>query len=218
MVDDVLMPLLVIHQKTVDNAVWEDGWRDGQDFLIRSSDTSYVTRPIFKEYIRDVILKSFNTTRETMHLENFAGVLLCDNCSSHIDEEVMAILARENSRVITFPLHTSHLLQIAKPMKALEHATDTSNNRAAFKRAGPRIKPRVFPPVALVESHQLIKMIDASALPEGGGLMEMLNQWWPRNVPKQLPFSDSGMESISRITKDHIPSFRKRYELVISCG
>jgi hypothetical protein len=89
----MLMPLLVIHRKTVDDTVWEDGWRDGQDFLIRSNETSYVTRPIFKEYIRDVILKYFNTTRETMDLENFAGVLLCDNCSPDIDQQVMAMLA-----------------------------------------------------------------------------------------------------------------------------
>jgi hypothetical protein len=109
MAGNVLMPLLVIHRKTVDDAVWEDGWRDGQDFLIRSNDTSYVTHQIFEEYLRDAVLKYFKTTRETMHLENFASVLLCDSCSSHIDEEVMAMLARENIRLMTFPPHTSHL-------------------------------------------------------------------------------------------------------------
>jgi hypothetical protein len=35
MAGDVLMPLRVIHRKTVDDAVWEDGWRDWQDFLTR---------------------------------------------------------------------------------------------------------------------------------------------------------------------------------------
>jgi hypothetical protein len=50
------------------------------------------------------------------------------------------------------------------------------------------------------------------------GLMEVLNQSWLRNIPEQLPFSDSGMGSISRINKGHILSFRKRYELAISCG
>jgi hypothetical protein len=50
------------------------------------------------------------------------------------------------------------------------------------------------------------------------GLMEVLNQSWLRNVPEQLPFSASGMESISRINKGHIPSFRKRCESAISCG
>jgi hypothetical protein len=49
-------------------------------------------------------------------------------------------------------------------------------------------------------------------------LTEVLNQSWLRNVPEQLPLSDSGMESISCINKGHIPSFRKRCELAISCG
>jgi hypothetical protein len=196
---DGLMPPPVIHRKTADDAVWEDGRRDGQDFLIRSNDTSYAPRPIFNEYVRDVVLKYFNTTRETMHLENFAGVLLCENCSSHVDEEVMAMLARGNIRLITFPPHTSRLFQpldlvtfaafkrekreihathpegsqvwqIDKLMKALEHATDSSNNRAAFKGAGMRSKSRVFPPVSFVESHQLIEMIDAPTLPDGAGV------------------------------------------------
>jgi hypothetical protein len=32
MANDVLMPLLVIHRKTVNDVVWEDGWRDGHGF------------------------------------------------------------------------------------------------------------------------------------------------------------------------------------------
>jgi hypothetical protein len=108
---DVLTPLLVIHWKAVDDAIWEDRWRTGEDFLIRSNDMSYVTRPIFKEYIREVVLKYFNTTCETTHLDDFSGVLLCDNCSSHIDEEVMALLVRENIRLITVPPHISYLFQ-----------------------------------------------------------------------------------------------------------
>jgi hypothetical protein len=55
-------------------------------------------------------------------------------------------------------------------MKALEHPTDSSNNHRAFKRAGRRINPRVFSPVALVEFRQLIEMIDAFTLPEGAGV------------------------------------------------
>jgi hypothetical protein len=31
MAGDALMPLLVIHQRTIDAAVWEKGWQDGQD-------------------------------------------------------------------------------------------------------------------------------------------------------------------------------------------
>jgi hypothetical protein len=196
MAGDVLMPLLVIHRKTIDDAVWEEGWRDGQDFLLRSNDTSYVTRPIFKDYLTAVIIPYFAGTRQSLHLDGFPGVLLCDNCASHIDEEIMTLLARHNIRLLTFPPHTSHLFQpldlvtfaalkrekkeiycdqpdrsqvwqITKLMKALEHATDSSNNRAAFKRAGLKINPAVFPPVALVDSGKLTEMINSTTLPEG---------------------------------------------------
>jgi hypothetical protein len=88
MAGDALMPLLVIHRRTIDAAVWEEGWQDGQDFMIRSSDTSYVTRPIFTEYVTSVILPYFAVTRESLHLQDFTGVLLCDSCSSHINEGI----------------------------------------------------------------------------------------------------------------------------------
>jgi hypothetical protein len=79
---DALMPLLVTHWRTIDAAVWEEAWRDGQNFVIRSNDTSYVTRPIFTEYVTSVILPYFAATRESLYLQDFTGVLLCDNCSS----------------------------------------------------------------------------------------------------------------------------------------
>jgi hypothetical protein len=35
MAGDVLTPLLIIHRRTIDDAVWEDGWRNGEDFVLR---------------------------------------------------------------------------------------------------------------------------------------------------------------------------------------
>jgi hypothetical protein len=37
MAGDALMPLLVIDRRTIDAVVWEEGWRDEQDFTIRSN-------------------------------------------------------------------------------------------------------------------------------------------------------------------------------------
>jgi hypothetical protein len=61
--------------------------------MIHSNDTSYVTRPIFTEYVTSVILPYFAATRESLHPQGFTGVLLCDNCSSHIDEADHEILS-----------------------------------------------------------------------------------------------------------------------------
>jgi hypothetical protein len=62
MAGDALMPLWVILRKTIDNAVWEDGRRDGQDFMIRSNDRASVTSSVFTEYLTGVTIPSFGTT------------------------------------------------------------------------------------------------------------------------------------------------------------
>jgi hypothetical protein len=51
-------------------------------------------------------------------------------------------------------------------MRALERATDSTNNRAAFRRAGLMINLRIFPPVASVNSRKLNGIIDSSTLPD----------------------------------------------------
>jgi hypothetical protein len=174
-----------------------------------------VIHTIFKEYVKEVVLKYFDTTHETMHLDDFAGVLLCENCSSHIDE-VMALLAGENIQLITFLPHTSHLFQpldlvifaafkrdkreihvnrhegsrawqMTKFMRVLEHATDSSNNHAAFKRTGLTINSLVFPPVAFVESRQLIEMIAASTFPDGAGVDGSAASFVVTQLPRAAP-------------------------------
>jgi hypothetical protein len=172
--------------------------------MIRSNDTSYVTRPIFTEYVTSMILPYFAATRESWHLQDFTGVLLCDNCSSHIDEGIKQLLADNNIRLITFPPHTSHLFrplelvtfaafkrekhevhvgrpvgsqvwEITKLMRALVRATDSTNNCAAFRRAGLTVKLRIFPPIASVGSHKLSGIIDSPTLrdcSEGDGNSE----------------------------------------------
>jgi hypothetical protein len=130
-----------------------------------------------------------------MNLTDSPAVLLCDNCAAHIDDEIKALLAQNNVRLITFPPHTSNLFQpldlvtfgvfkrehrevrvklpkssqvwqITKLMKAIERATDSSNNRAAFKKAGLVGNPAIFPRVAMVNRAQLMTMIADSQLVE----------------------------------------------------
>jgi hypothetical protein len=139
-----------------------------------------------------------------LYLQDFTGVLLCDNCSSHIDESIKQLHADNNIRLVTFPLHTSHLFQpldlvtfaafkrekrevrvgrpvgsqvweITKLMRALKRTTDSTNDRAAFRRAGLTVNLRIFPPVTLVDSRKLNGIIDSSTLPdssEGDGNSE----------------------------------------------
>jgi hypothetical protein len=39
------------------------------------------------------------------------AVLLCDNCSSHIDDEIMQLLVSHNIKLLTFPLQPSDMFQ-----------------------------------------------------------------------------------------------------------
>jgi hypothetical protein len=84
-------------------------WRDGQDFLLRSKDTSYVMRDIFKEYLTMVFLNYVVTVLESMNFSDSPAVLLSDNYTAHVDNEIKVLLARNNVRLIAFPLHTPHL-------------------------------------------------------------------------------------------------------------
>jgi hypothetical protein len=76
MTGDPLMPLLVIYRKTIDDVVWEEGWRNGQDFLVRSNDTSDATQDIFKEYLTSVFLTSAESTGASLNLHDFPAILL----------------------------------------------------------------------------------------------------------------------------------------------
>jgi hypothetical protein len=163
--------------------------------MIRSNDTSSVTRPIFTKYVTSVILPCFAATRESLHLQDFTGVLLYDNCSFHIGEGIKQLFADSNIGLVTFPSHTSHLFQpldlvtfaafkrekrefhvgqlvgsqvweITKLMRALERAANSTNNRAVFRQAGLTVNLRIFPPVALVDSSKLNRIIDSSTLPD----------------------------------------------------
>jgi hypothetical protein len=71
--------------------------------MVRSNGTASVTRPVVSEYVTDVILPYFATTRESLNLGNLPGVLLLDNCRSHIGEEVKRFLAQHYVTLITFP-------------------------------------------------------------------------------------------------------------------
>jgi hypothetical protein len=86
-----------------------------------------------------------------------------------LDLVTFAAFKREKRELYSDRPEKSQVWQITKLMKALEHATDSANNRAAFKRAGLLINPRMFPPVAIVGSGKLSEIIDSSSLPETSG-------------------------------------------------
>ena len=193
---DTLMPLIISHRSTIDQEVWDSGIRDMEDAMFRSSSSSYITREIFVEYIRKVLFTYINKIREDPIYTNEVAVLLCDNLSAHIDNELKEELARMNIRLVTFPPHTSHIFQMLdlvifgafkayksgiktkfakgsqvdifiKNLKALELATNSFNNRSAFLAAGIELCSGTIPQRCTINNQTLLNFIKIAGLVEG---------------------------------------------------
>jgi hypothetical protein len=85
--------------------------RFGTDFILKGRSKPYIKAEIFHDYIRSVFLPNLDALRS---LEQFAmedAVLLMDDCSCHVKEEVLNLLRDGRVRVIAWPPHTTHIFQ-----------------------------------------------------------------------------------------------------------
>jgi hypothetical protein len=148
---------------------------------------------IFDDYIENVFIERVKSVRRKIRSPTATAVLLCDNCSAHLNERTLGRLAQANIRMITLPPHPSNLFQpldlasfgifkqkkgtivlelprrsqayqITKIVHGLELATVSKSNRAAFKRGGLVANLQIVPPVALVQQDQLLGRIEQSTL------------------------------------------------------
>jgi hypothetical protein len=71
-----------------------------------------VTREIFVEYLRAVLIPAVESNRSTAGCQNKPAILLCDNCASHCSNEVKRELAEHGILLLTYPPHTSHIFQV----------------------------------------------------------------------------------------------------------
>jgi hypothetical protein len=83
-----------------------------------------------------------------------------------LDLVTFAAFKREKREVDVERSVGSQVWEITKLMRALERATDSTNNRAAFRGAGLTVNLRIFPPVASVGSRKVNGIIDSSTLPD----------------------------------------------------
>ena len=193
MAGDVLPPLIISNRVTIDQEIYDAGWREGQDFVYYHQKNSFMTKEIFQNYIFNHIIPYIDNTRKMMKLEDSPGVLLIDNCTSHQCDEIYKVLANNNIRLITFPPHTTNLFQpldlvtfgifkqeksqvrskykkgsqidiINKNLIAMERATTSSNNRSAFYRSGLMIQASIIPNVACIREQYLNDIVDHSQL------------------------------------------------------
>lgn len=210
---DVLTPVLISTRKTIDPEVYSQGLRNDTDIIIRYSETGYATKDIFQEWITKKFIPFVNATRIELKLENEDGILLCDNCTSHISDNIKQILAQNRIKLISFPPHSSHLFQmldlvtfgimkhakstiktpfdrgtqadvIYRDLKAFEIATISSNNRAGFLKVGFFYDTSVNPYKLKINESKVIEIMDnANLISE-----EQFQELFPRARRKEFGF------------------------------
>jgi hypothetical protein len=88
------------------------GVRLGVDFVLRQRSKPYVSAVLFLEYVNNVFIPYLNELRESKQMNACEAVLLIDNCSPHVSDDVIAILTNVRVRIITFALNTTHVFQM----------------------------------------------------------------------------------------------------------
>jgi hypothetical protein len=67
---------------------------------------------MFLDYIRTVFLPNLAEPRTLDAFTEETGVLLMDNCPSHVSDDIIGLLTESRVRVITFAPHTTQIFQI----------------------------------------------------------------------------------------------------------
>lgn len=76
------------------------------------SPKAFVTKQIFGQYFRDVILREILRYRECHPGEEQRAVVIMDGCTAHVSDELKALCAENNVFVLILPPHSSHLIQM----------------------------------------------------------------------------------------------------------
>jgi hypothetical protein len=169
---DVLMTILLIHRRMIDDVIWGEWWQDEENFMIHSNNISCITAPIFTESLIEIVLKyiswslqidcisnifwvcSFVTLRYPSQWQNYANVDNKQHPIHDISIKHIPFHSITSSRdrccfqwwsVRNTSRSTCDISswQIIKILQTMRHITESFNNRGVPKR-GLAINPRVF--------------------------------------------------------------------------
>jgi hypothetical protein len=92
-----LTPYIVTSQDSepLRKRVMRHGVRMSVDYVLRQRSKSYVNSTLFLEYINKIFVLYFNELQEMEEFEACEAMLLMDNYSSHMPNDVIAILTCE---------------------------------------------------------------------------------------------------------------------------
>jgi hypothetical protein len=109
-----LTPDIVTSQdsETVRKRLMSRGVRLIVDFVLKNRLKPYVSRELFLHYIKTIFVPYLTELRDSEELEGCEAVLLMDNYSLHIADDIISVLTSVRVRVITFTPHTTHVFEI----------------------------------------------------------------------------------------------------------
>lgn len=89
-------------------------------YLFTGQQTGWMTKEIWKEYIKNVFIPYLQEVRSTYQLNTARGLLIVDSHSSHEEEEAIELLHQNNIDVVVIPAHSSSILRfiIGRRLKA----------------------------------------------------------------------------------------------------
>jgi hypothetical protein len=88
------------------------GVRLGVDRVLRQRSKPYVNAILFLEYVNNIFISYLNELRESEQMNACEAVLLMDNSSSHVSDDIIAILTNAHVRIIIFVPDTTHIFQM----------------------------------------------------------------------------------------------------------
>ena len=94
------------------NMLFNYGVRKNVDFILDVEQSPYVTKEIFKQHILNNFIPQVESDRNLEGCDKKPAILFIDNCSSHLDRDLLKQLAKHLILVITYPPHTSAIFQV----------------------------------------------------------------------------------------------------------
>ena len=144
---------------------------------------------IFATYFSEVIIPEIVKRRINLDIGNSPALVLMDNCSAHLCDNVQELALQFNVRLVTFPPHTSHLFQpldllifslvkkrnkqnnlysnfsecvqrIASILSAIQRSCIQDNIRLSFGRGGIFQDFSLSPPIVRIEPQIISNKIE----------------------------------------------------------
>jgi hypothetical protein len=112
--EESLMPYIMTLQDSelLCRRLMRHGVRLGVDFILQKRSKPYVNATLFLNYIDRIFILYFTDLRVTEKIEACEAVLLMDNCSYYVSDDVIELLSRAQVKIIIFATHTTHIFQM----------------------------------------------------------------------------------------------------------